>query len=77
MAQQKTLRGTVQVPKQQRFTVDAETKRRFDSIARKAGVSKSYFFTRLVENIELTDQGLPVWWPEEPPRDGELPIDSA
>lgn len=77
MAKEKTLRGTVQVPTQQRFTVDVATKRRFDGIARNAGVSKSYLFTKLVEHIELTDQGLPSWWPEELPRDGELPIDSA
>lgn len=77
MAKEKTLRGTVKKPTQQRFTVDLATKERFDALARKAGVSNSYFFTKLVENIDLTDQGLPTWWPEELSRDGELPIDTA
>ena len=77
MAKEKTLRGTVQVSVQQRFTVDAETKRQFDTFARQAGVSNSYFFTKLVESVELNDRGLPTWWLDELPRDGELPIDSA
>ena len=76
MAKEKTLRGTVTVSVQQRFTVDAETKRQFDNFARQAGVSNSYFFTKLVESIKVNDRGLPTWWPEDLSRDGELPIDS-
>jgi predicted DNA-binding protein len=59
------------------YEIERAAKDRLDALAAHAGVSSALYFERLIENVELNDQGLPVWWPEELPRDGELPIDSA
>ena len=71
-------RGTLVHPATLGYEVEAEAKERFDALARHAGVSSAVFFERVVENIELNERGLPVWWPEQPALvDGELPIDTA
>lgn len=76
MSQRRRPRGSLKQPIQVGYTVERLTKDRFDAIARRAGVSSAALFELLVEHVELTDQGLPAWWPEEEPRNGELPIDS-
>jgi hypothetical protein len=54
------------------YEVERSSKQRFDAIAEKAGVSSAVFFERVVDHIELSADGLPVWWPE--PTNEELPI---
>jgi len=76
MSQRRRPRGTLLQPVQLGYAVERPIKERFDTIAQRAGISSAVLFERVVEHIELTDQGLPVWWSEEAPRDGELPIDS-
>ena len=48
-------------------------------LAERAGVSAAVFLERVIDHLEeeLTDRGLPNWWPAPEPRDGELPIDTA
>ncbi|MGO2520110.1 MAG: hypothetical protein ACTH8F_08310 [Microbacterium sp.] len=59
------------------YTVDAGAKRDFDAMAMRAGVSKARFFEYVVQHLteELTDRGVPNWFPQPEPDDGELPID--
>lgn len=59
------------------YVIERATKERLDALAEHANVSSALFFERLVENVELNERGLPIWWPDQQPRDGELPIDSA
>lgn len=58
------------------YEVERAAKTKFDAVAKRAGVSSAVMFEELIEHLELTDQGLPIWWPEELPRDGELPINA-
>lgn len=71
---QRRERGTMIEPVQLTYSVEAASKRRFEAIAARAGMSGALFFEAVVEHLELTDQGIPPWVPELP-RDGELPID--
>lgn len=57
------------------YEVERSAKERLDRVAEIAGVSSAVMFEHIMQNIELTDQGLPVTWPANP-RDGELPIGS-
>jgi hypothetical protein len=59
------------------YVIERSAKDRLDQIAEHAEVSSAVMFERLIEHTELTDRGVPVWWPEPEPKDGELPIDSA
>ncbi|WP_440711641.1 hypothetical protein [Herbiconiux sp. YIM B11900] len=77
MAPRRRPRGTLIDPVSMGYEVERASKARFDAVAERAGVSSAVLFERMVDHLELTDQGLPIWWPEELPRDGELPIDSA
>lgn len=58
------------------YKIERPQKERLDAIARNAGVSSAVLIEKMLDHLELTDQGIPVWW-EPLPRDGELPIDSA
>lgn len=69
-------KGSIKNPTALGYVVAGDSKTRFDSLAARAGVSSAAFFESVVDHIEVTDQGLPVWWPTELPRDGELPIDA-
>ena len=77
MAPRRRPRGTLLDPVSMGYEVERASKAKLDAVAERAGVSSAVLFERMVEHLELTDQGLPVWWPEELSRDGELPIDSA
>ncbi|MFC0456208.1 hypothetical protein ACFFGR_06530 [Arthrobacter liuii] len=61
------------------WLVEADSKKRFEELAERSGVSGAVFFERVVEHLEkeLTDQGIPNWWPEQGTERGELPIDTA
>jgi antitoxin component of RelBE/YafQ-DinJ toxin-antitoxin module len=56
--------------------VERQVKDRADAIAARAGLSTSELISQLINNIELTEQGIPTWMPPVT-RDGELPIDPA
>ena len=58
------------------WAVERDAKLRFEAIAAKANVSAAVLFEMAVDNLPLTDQGIPSWMPPLT-RDGELPIDSA
>lgn len=67
------------------LSVERANREAWKRIAEYNGMSPSAMFDAMVESIELTPSGRPVWLPEpvierEPPRaakDGELPIDTA
>ena len=50
------------------WTVEQDARDRIDSIAQRANVSSAVFFERMVAHVEteLTDQGVPSWWPVDP-----------
>jgi hypothetical protein len=58
------------------WRVERETRDKLVRVASKAGISTSELIDLIVENLPLTDQGIPPWMPPLS-RDGELPIDSA
>ncbi len=61
------------------WLIEEKRKKRFEQLAERAGVSAAVFLERVIDHLEeeLTDRGLPNWWPAPEPRDGELPIDTA
>lgn len=66
-------RGTLLDPAKVHWEVEKASKLRFNLLAKRLNVSQAVLFEQMVEHLELTDQGLPVWWPEED-RSEELPI---
>lgn len=56
------------------YVIDRPYKTRFEQLAQRAGVSGAVYLERLLEHLEteLTDRGLPEWWPEPELKDGEL-----
>lgn len=76
MAAYRRPRGTMRDPIRTGYEIERAAKERLDTLAAHAGVSSAFYFERLIENVELTDQGLPVWWPEDRSSAEELPIDS-
>lgn len=72
-------RGTRVRPVRVSWLLAEARKKRFEQIAQRAGVSTSVFLERVIDHLEteLTDQGLPDWWPASDPNDGELPIETA
>lgn len=56
------------------YVIDREFKTSFERMAKRAGVSGAVFLERWIEYMEtdLTDRGLPSWWPADEPKDGEL-----
>lgn len=79
MAAQRLPRGTRQKPVRLGWAIEERKKQRLEALAAHAGVSGAVFLERLIDHVdtELNDRGLPTWWPEQQPRDGELPIDTA
>lgn len=78
MAVKRLPRGTRIAPTRTAWEIETSRKERFEQLARHAGVSGSVFLERVIDHLEdeLTDRGLPNWWPEPEPDDGELPIES-
>lgn len=58
------------------WRIERASRERISELALRSHMSASEFVERMVENLELTDQGIPSWAPELD-RDGELPIDTA
>jgi hypothetical protein len=77
MASTRLPRGTRREVVTLGYDVERDNKDRWAKIAAHVGMSASALFDAMVENIELDERGYPVWLPEKPPIDGELPIDSA
>ncbi len=61
------------------WLIEERRKKRFAQLAERADVSEAVFLERVIDHLEeeLTDSGLPNWWPAPEPRDGEPPIDTA
>jgi hypothetical protein len=76
MAPRRRPRGSLVDPVALGYEVERASKERLDRVAEIAGVSSAVMFEHVIDNLVLTDQGLPVTWPEKS-RDGELPIDSV
>lgn len=77
MAPKRRPRGSFIDPITLGYEVEREVKDYFDELAARAGVTRGRFFEEVVKHIPVTDRGLPTWWPEPEPEDGELPIDTA
>ncbi|WP_144797881.1 hypothetical protein [Microbacterium paludicola] len=77
MAARRLPRGTRLEPVVFPLSVEKRNRDRWKEIADLNGISSSAMFDAMVENIELDLRGRPTWLPERPPKDGELPIDSA
>lgn len=71
-------RGTRHVSARVSLVVESAKKERFEQLARRAGVSYAAFYEAVVDHLEteLTDRGLPNWWPQPELEDGELPINA-
>jgi hypothetical protein len=65
-------RGTRKDPVTLGYDVERVNKDRWAAVAANAGVSPSALFDRMVETIELDENGAPTWFKRS---DGELPID--
>lgn len=70
--------GTRHAPVRLSIVVEEAARTRFHRLAQHAGVSSAAFFEAVVDHLEteLTDRGVPDWWPQPEPKDGELPIDA-
>lgn len=88
MAARRLPRGTRKDPVVFPLSVERQSRDRWKEIADHNGISPSAMFDAMVENIQLTMNGRPVWLPEpliepepeepaRPPKDGELRIDTA
>lgn len=79
MSVQRLPRGTRRKPVRVGWAIEEERKKRFEQLAEHAGVSAAVFFERVIDHLdeELTDRGVPAWWPQPELKDGELPIDTA
>jgi len=56
------------------WRIKLANKKRVAAIAKASGISESYLVDLMVENLPLTDQGIPTWLPEKD-RSEELPIE--
>lgn len=79
MAAQRLPRGTRVDPIRYSVLVERDRKEFVEKIAARGGVSSAVFFERMVDHMEseLTDRGLPSWWPAPEANENELPIDTA
>lgn len=77
MAARRLPRGTRKDPVVFPLSVEKRNRDRWKEIAELNSISPSAMFDAMVEHIDLDLRGRPTWLPEVPPRDGELPIDSA
>ncbi|WP_181431234.1 hypothetical protein [Curtobacterium sp. MCBD17_021] len=69
-------RGTLVDPVLPGWRIERAAKERLETLARNAGVSAAVMVELLTEHVEVTDQGIPVWMPEQDRRQ-ELPIPAA
>lgn len=53
--------------------VQPETRSKAHDAARALGISVAAYVERLIQQDELTEDGRPMWWPEEP-QPGQLPL---
>lgn len=79
MSVERLPRGTRKNPRRVAWLIAERKKMAFERMAKTADVSTSVFLERVIDHLEedLTDRGLPSWWPTPEPKDGELPIDAA
>ena len=79
MVVQRLPRNTRVKPARLSLVVEEDVKVWFHQLAEHAGVSDAALFEQQVRNLRdnLTDRGLPTWWPAPTPNDGELDIDAA
>lgn len=77
MSSRRLPRGTRKDPVVFPLSVERKNRDQWKKIADHNGMSPSAMFDAMVENIERDLRGRPVWLPEQPPKDGELPIDAA
>ena len=70
--------GTRENPVPLGWVIEKRRKERLSQLAKHAGVSNAVFLEAMIDHLdtELTDRGLPAWWPAPDRKDGELPIDS-
>ncbi|WIB72618.1 hypothetical protein [Curtobacterium sp. MCBD17_026] len=73
MAARRRPRGTMVDPVTPGWRIERAAKDRVEAWARNAGVSAAVMVELLTEHVEVTDQGIPVWMPEQDRRE-ELPI---
>jgi hypothetical protein len=73
MAAARLPRGTRIEPVALGYKIERAKKERLDAIASNAQVSAAVLIEHMIDRLELTDQGVPVWWTPLP-RDEELPI---
>lgn len=66
-------RGELTAPVGMNYVVNRPFKERLEAIAANSGVSASVMFEKIIEHVELTDQGVPIWWTPLS-RNEELPI---
>lgn len=69
-------RGSLVEPRKVAFTIEAEADDRITESATKLGITRSAYIQWLAEHVQRDAAGLPVGWPEDSSRNGELPIDS-
>lgn len=69
-------RGSLVEPRRVTVTLEAEWDEYLVKLANHLTTTKSALTQWLIASAELDERGFPVGWPEEPRRDGELPIDS-
>lgn len=74
MAAQRLPRNTRVDPARISLLIERRRKERLEQLAAHAGVSAAVFLERLIDNVDenLTDRGLPSWWPAPENKDGEL-----
>jgi len=67
-------RGTRQRPVRVSWLIEERSKERLEKLADHAGVSAAVFLERVIDHLgeDLTDRGLPTWWPTPALKDGEL-----
>ena len=69
-------RGSLVEPRKVAFTIEAEADDRITESATKLGITRSAYIQWLAEHVQRDAAGLPLGWPKDTSRNGELPIDS-
>lgn len=68
--------GSIAAPVNVMLRVNEDARDRFAAIAARTGVSRSFLFGLIIQNLDLDGAGVPVWWPEHlyPELEPELPM---
>lgn len=69
-------RGTMIDPVPVGYKIERSRRSRVEQLAKNAGVSGAVMLEFIIDQVQVTDQGLPTGWPENS-RDEELPIEMA